>query len=255
MSGALTDKVGVIFGAATGIGRATASAFAYEGARLVLADVAVDALAETAELARASGADVIVSTVDVRDGSAVGAAVLSAVERFGRLDCGVNVAGFEGNELVPMLEASDDNFDAIIGVNLKGMWTCMRHELRELVAGGGTIVNMASTAALVGFPGLAAYSASKGGVLALTRAAALEYAAAGVRINAVCPGAVDTPMRQRVTERRVGAAQPDVSAVPGTVIGVGSPEEIANAVVWLSSDASSFCTGHGLVVDGGYTAR
>jgi len=246
----LDGKAAVITGAGSGIGRATALAFAAAGARVVVSDVDVAGGEETAAAARAAGGTMHFLRCDVRSGPEVEALVAHAIDRFGRLDCAVNNAGIEGT-LAPIGEASEETAARVLDVNLMGVWRCLHAELPRMVAqGGGAIVNTASVAGLVGAGGLAPYVASKHGVIGLTKTAALEYAAHGVRVNAVCPGLIQTPMVDRLE-----AASPGVTAALLAVkpMGrLGSPAEVAAAVVWLCSDAASFTTGHALTVDGGY---
>jgi len=169
------------------------------------------------------------------------------VETYGRLDCAFNNAGIEETSLLPTAESTEENWDRVIGTNLKGVWLCMKYELAQMVKqGSGAIVNTASVGGLVGFEGIGAYVASKHGVIGLTKTAALEYATAGIRVNAVCPGVIRTPM----------LADAEALLAPLEPMGrIGLPEEIAEAVVWLCSDAASFVTGHPMVVDGGILAQ
>jgi len=247
---ALDGKATVITGGASGIGRATALVFARAGVRVVVADVDVAGGEETAAAARAAGGTMHFLRCDVRSGTEVEALVAHAIDRFGRLDCAVNNAGIEGT-LAPIGEASEETAARVLDVNLMGVWRCLHAELPRMAAqGGGAIVNTASVAGLVGAAGLAPYVASKHGVVGLTKTAALEYAAHGVRVNAVCPGLIQTPMVDRLE-----AASPGVTAALLAVkpMGrLGSPDEVAAAIVWLCSDAASFTTGHALTVDGGY---
>ncbi len=253
---ALAERAAVLFGAGTGIGRATAIAFARAGASLVLADIAEDALDLTLALALDEGATAHGMVADIRDASAVEAAVRLAVDEYGRLDCAANIAGREAPTLADTASITDEDWDSTIDLNLRGTWTCMKHELRQFVAQGtgGSIVNMSSIGGLVGLPGSAAYAAAKGGIIQLTRTAALEYATQGIRVNAVCPGTIDTPMMERHHARHPGRDSGAAAALQ-PMNRIGGPAEIAAAVVWLSSDGASFVTGHPLVVDGGYTVR
>ncbi|MGE3447538.1 MAG: SDR family oxidoreductase [Microbacteriaceae bacterium] len=255
-SDAFAGRSVLVVGAATGIGRATALAFAAAGADLVVADVAAEALDETWELCRKEGAQAERVVVDIRDAAAVEAAVALAVASFGRLDCAANVAGREAPNIVDTASITEADWDATIELNLRGTWNCMRHELRQFdVQGqGGSIVNMSSIAGLVGLPGSAAYAAAKAGIIQLTRTAALEYAERRIRVNAVCPGTIDTPMMARHQARHPNR-NPAIAAALQPMNRIGQPAEIADAVVWLSSDGASFCTGQALAVDGGYTVR
>jgi NAD(P)-dependent dehydrogenase (short-subunit alcohol dehydrogenase family) len=251
MDRSFEGKVVLVTGAAGGIGRATAVAFGRRGARVVIADVAD--LAATAAEVRGAGAEVLAVTCDVSRDDDVRALVARAVERFGRLDCAYNNAGIEG-EPAATHECSEENWDRTLAVNLKGVWLCLRHEIPQMLKqGGGTIVNCASVAGLVGIAGLPAYEASKHGVVGLTRTAALETVKQNIRINAVCPGAILTPMLERFMASSPEARATVVASEP---IGrIGKPEEIAECVLWLCSDASSFVTGQALAADGGWTVQ
>jgi NAD(P)-dependent dehydrogenase (short-subunit alcohol dehydrogenase family) len=251
MDRSFEGKVVLVTGAAGGIGRATAVAFGRRGARVVLADVAD--LAATAAEVRGAGAEVLAVTCDVSRDDDVRALVARAVQRFGRLDCAYNNAGIEGQPAATH-ECSEENWDRTLAVNLKGVWLCLRHEIPQMLKqGGGTIVNCASVAGLVGIAGLPAYEASKHGVVGLTRTAALETVKQNIRINAVCPGAILTPMLERFMASSPEARATVVASEP---IGrIGKPEEIAECVLWLCSDASSFVTGQALAADGGWTVQ
>lgn len=250
MTRALADKAAIVTGAASGIGRATVLAFARAGARVVAADVDADGGEATAAAARGEGADVTFVSCDVRSGAAVDALVAHAVARFGRLDCAANNAGIEGM-LAPIGDCPEAAAAQVLDVNLMGVWRCLHAELPCMAAqGGGAIVNTASVAGLVGAGGLAPYVASKHGVVGLTKAAALEYAARGVRVNAICPGVIQTPMVDRLAAASPGVIEALLAVKP--MGRLGTPEEVAAAIVWLCSDAASFTTGHALTVDGGY---
>ena len=250
MTRPLEGKATLVTGAASGIGRATALAFARAGARLVVADVDADGGEATAAAARAEGADAAFVRCDVRSGADVEALVTATVARFGRLDCAFNNAGIEG-DLAPIGETSEEVAARVLDVNLMGVWRCLHAELPRMAAqGGGAIVNTASVAGLIGAGGLAPYVASKHGVLGLTKTAALEYATSGIRVNAVCPGVIQTPMLDRLEAARPGVVEALLAVKP--MGRLGSPDEVAAAVVWLCSDAASFTTGHALTVDGGY---
>lgn len=247
------NKVILITGAASGIGRAMAVAFARQGARLALADVDASGLQETVNLANKEKAEAIAITADVSKSADVKRMVDEAVAKFGRLDAACNNAGIEG-EQAPTAECTEANWDRVIGINLKGVWLCMKYEIPAMLKqGGGAIVNMASVAGLVGFAGIPAYVASKHGINGLTRAAALEYATQGIRVNSICPGVIDTPMIVRFTHGDNEARQQMEAMHP--MERMGRPEEIAAAAVWLCSDEASFVTGHAMPVDGGLTTR
>jgi len=246
-------QVAVVTGAGSGMGLATVQAFAEAGAAVVLADTNEQALRAATDELTAAGHQALGVTCDVSAEDQVGALVERAVTTFGRLDMAFNNAGIQ----VPPSDAADEpaeNFDRVNAVNLRGVWTCMKHELHQMRRqGSGAIVNCSSLGGLVGLPGRASYHASKHGVIGLTRSAALEYAPRGIRINAVCPGTIETPM---VTDM---IAKGDLSvpdAVANQPIGrLGRADEIATAVLWLCSPGASLIVGVALPVDGGYTAR
>jgi len=255
MAGGLHGRVALVTGAASGIGRASALALAAAGARVVVTDVTVDAGRETVDLLEAAGGDAIYVAADVSQAGEVQRLVTTAVQTYGRLDCAHNNAGIEGTVPVgtPFHEYPEAEWDRVLAINLKGVWLCMQAEIGQMLTqGGGAIVNTASVAGLVGGFG-ADYTASKHGVVGLTREAALEYASRGIRVNAVCPGVIRTPMADRVFTRRPELQQAWLASEP---IGrFGTPDEIAAAVAWLCSDAASFLTGVALPVDGGWVAR
>ena len=246
-------RVTFITGTASGIGRAASRLFAARGSRLVLADIDCEAGEAVAEEIRGTGAEAIFVETDVADDAAVGRAVATATERFGRLDYAYNNAGLSGppNFVADMPE---DQWRRTIDVMLTGVFLCMRHQIPALLAsGGGAIVNCASGAGLIGFPGQSAYVASKHGVIGLTRAAALEYGSQGIRVNSICPGTARTAMVEDVV-RETPALQQELEALH-PIGRIAEPEEIAEAALWLCSERSSFVLGTALSVDGGYVAQ
>ena len=248
---AFAGKVAFVTGASSGIGRATALAFARAGAAVVVADVDAKHNQETADLITEIGGQALAVTCDVTNSQEVASALGQTMETFGRLDAALNNAGIE-QPVAPLADISGEEFQRVIGVNLRGVFTCMQQEIPLMLAnGGGTIVNTASGAGVTGIAGQSAYCASKYGVVGMTKAAALDYADARLRINVVCPGIIQTPMMDRFTG---GTDEGRARVIAQEPIGrMGTPEEIADAVLWLSSDASSFVVGHALVVDGGQT--
>lgn len=251
--GELTGKVAIVTGASTGIGRAAAMALSAEDAAVVLADVDEARGQAVREEIHHKGGEAIFVRADVSDDSQVASAVLQAVSTFGGLDLAFNNAGIEGIQAVTH-ECTLENWNRTLAVNLSGVWFCMRHEIPAMLKrGGGVIVNNSSVAGLVGFGGIPAYTASKHGIIGLTRTAALEYAEQGIRVNAVCPGVIDTEMIDRFTGHQSEAQAALLATEP--VGRLGRPEEIADAVVWLCSSRSSFVTGQAIAVDGGFVAR
>ena len=257
MAGQLDARVALVTGGGSGIGRASAVVFAREGAKVVVTDVDEDGGQETVRLIEAAGGTAMFVRADVSQAAEVAALVEQAVSTYGRLDCALNNAGIQG-DIKQTAECSQENWDRIIATNLTGVWLCMKHEIPHMLnQGGGAIVNTSSNFGLVGSNGMPAYSASKHGVLGLTKTAALEYAKSGIRVNAVCPGPVQTPLVDKVL-----AAQPElgdqiIKAIEARepVGRMGQPEEIAEAVVWLCSDAASFVTGTAMSVDGGFVTQ
>ncbi|MBS1967945.1 MAG: SDR family oxidoreductase [Chloroflexi bacterium SZAS-1] len=252
MNASMVGKVALVTGAGSGIGRAAARLFAQHGAAVAVADIDAAGGQATAEQITHDGGTSVFIRADVAHADDVQAMIAQVVAQFGRLDYAHNNAGIEGR-VAPLLECDEAQWDRIIAVNLKGVWLCLQHELRQMLAqGGGAIVNTASVAGLVGTAGMAAYAASKHGVVGLTKTAAIEYARAGIRVNAVCPGFIHTPMVERYT---ANDAQANARLARAHAIRrLGTPEEVAEAVVWLCSDAAAFVTGHALAVDGGLVA-
>lgn len=245
------NKVALVTGGASGIGRATALAFAKKGAKVAVVDWKEND--EMVGLIKELGSEAIFIKCDVSKTDDVKAMVAQTITAFGRLDYAFNNAGIEGAS-APTQDCSEENWDKTIGVNLKGVWLCMKYEIPEILKQGkGAIVNCASVAGLVGFAGLPAYVASKHGIVGLTKTTALECATQGIRVNVVCPGVIQTPMIDRLT----GKTKEGIERFKGfEPIGrFGLPEEIANAVVWMCSDEASFVTGHVMAVDGGFTAQ
>jgi len=256
MPGQFNTKVAVVTGAASGIGRATALAFAREGANVVVSDVAAQGGEETVRLIKQAGGEATFVTCDVSQAEEVKALVTKAVDTYGRLDYDINIAGIEGTP-APTADYPADVWSKVIGINLTGPYLCMKYAIPQMLTqGAGVIVNMASILGVVGFATAGAYAAAKHGLVGLTKVAALEYATQGIRVNAVCPGFIETPM---VMERGLAAgSHPEVYqqiAALHPMKRLGKPEEIAAGVVWLCSEAASFVTGQTLIVDGGYTAQ
>lgn len=247
----LNDKVALVTGGAMGIGKTTAQIFAREGARIVVVDIEAGGGEETVRLIKAAGGDALFVKCDVTKAMEVKAAIKKTVDTYGRLDCAFNNAGIG----IPgtTVECSEEDWDRVLEVNLKGVWLCMKYELSQmLIQGGGVIVNTSSAGGLIGTPGIAAYTASKHGVVGLTRTAALEHVTAGIRVNAVCPGSVPTPMLDPVVNHPEMKAMLESKHPMGRF---GTTEEIAEAVVWLCSDRASYVTGVAFPVDGGVTAQ
>jgi NAD(P)-dependent dehydrogenase (short-subunit alcohol dehydrogenase family) len=253
MAGWLTGKVALVTGAGSGIGRASALTFSREGAKVVVADVVIEGGEETVGMIKKAGGEALFVRADVSQAAEVEALINTAVATYGRLDCAHNNAGIAG-KATTIADSTEESWDRTIAINLKGVWLCMKYEIPQMLKqGGGAIVNTASDAGLIGVRRGGAYVASKHGVVGLTKTAALEYAKAGIRVNAVCPGPIDTPMLQRGASRFPQVVEKMVAAQPGGRL--GRPEEIAEAAVWLCSEAASFVTGHALPVDGGYMAQ
>ena len=251
METAFKNKVALITGGSFGIGKATAIAFAKKGAKVVVVDWVEDK--ETLNAIKSLGGEAIFIKCDVSKTEDVKAMLEKTIATFGRLDYAFNNAGIEGSNAITH-ECTEENWDKTVGVNLKGIWLCMKNQIPEMLKQGkGVIINCASIAGLVGFLGLPAYVASKHGVIGLTKTSALEYAKLGIRVNAVCPGAIKTPMIDRITGNKKEVEEQFAGMEP---IGrLGQPEEVANAVLWLCSDEASFVTGHAMAVDGGWVAQ
>ena len=250
----LQDRIALVTGGAGGIGRATALAYAREGAKVAVADLNGAAARDVAAEITAAGGEAIGIEVDVTKAAQVEAMVQKVVQHFGRLDVAFNNAGIEIEHL-PLAKASEEDFDRLMAVNVKGVWLCMKHEITQMLAqgSGGAIVNTSSVGGVIGAPRQPIYGATKHAVLGLTRAAGVEYARKGIRVNAVCPGIIDTEMTERALAREPKRAAYVEQAHP---IGrLGQAEEIARAVVFLSSEDAGFVVGHPLLVDGGMTAR
>src|SRR5437868_894223 len=248
------NQVALVTGAASGLGLATAKAFAESGASVVLADTNEKAVRSAAEQLSTQGHKTLAIKCDVADDAQVEAMVERTVATFGRLDAAYNNAGVQ-NVIAEAADASREDFDRVMSINLRGVWSCMKFELRQMLKqGSGAIVNCSSIGGLVGGPKRGTYQASKHGVLGLTKSAALEYAARGIRINAVCPGLIWTPMADQMVAAGQGEA---LRAMEKSIpMGrVGRPEEIADAVLWLCSEAASYVTGQSISVDGGFIMR
>lgn len=248
----LNQKVALITGGTTGIGRDTAVLFARHGAKVVISGRREAEGKEAVALAKSAGGETIFVQSDVSKSADVQSLVKKTVDTFGRLDIAFNNAGIEG-QWVPLVEQTEENWDQVQNINLKGVWLSLKYEIQQMLkqGGGGAIVNMSSVAGLIGAAGAGVYIASKHGVLGLTKTAALEYAANGIRVNAVCPAVIETAMAERAfgdpaVSKRMLAMHP---------LGrFGKPVEIAEAVLWMCSDKSSFMTGHEIVLDGGMLA-
>jgi NAD(P)-dependent dehydrogenase (short-subunit alcohol dehydrogenase family) len=246
------DKIAIVTGASFGIGQATAIAFAKRGAKVIVADWLEDKEKATLKAIEATGSEAVFIKCDVSKSKDVKLLIDQVMSKYGRLDFAFNNAGVEG-AMGQTHECTEENWDHTIGINLKGVWLCMKNELPIMQKQGfGVIVNCASVAGLIGFPGLPAYVATKHGVIGLTKTAALENAKMNIRVNAVCPGVIKTPMIDRITGKQKEVEKQYESMEP--VGRMGQPEEVAEAVIWLCSDTASFVTGVSLPVDGGWIA-
>jgi NAD(P)-dependent dehydrogenase (short-subunit alcohol dehydrogenase family) len=249
-----TGKVAFVTGGANGIGRAAALAFAREGASVAVADVSEEGNRETARMIEELGGRALAVRCDVTKVADVKEALDKTIEAFGRLDFAFNNAGVEPRKPAATAEYEEEEWDRILDINLRGVFLCMKHEIPLILKqGGGAIVNTSSGAGVIGIKGSPAYTAAKHGVIGLTRAASLDYAAQNIRINAVCPGYIDTPMMDRFTG---GTPEGRAKVIAEEPIGrMGKPEEIAAAVLWLCSNTAAFVVGHALVIDGGQTIQ
>ena len=251
----LNTKVAIITGAGMGMGAATARVFAGYGAKVVVSDINAAAAEETAETVRAQGGDALVIACDVGEEEQVKALVDQTVRHFGRLDCAVNNAAITPDSL-PIAEADMEIWDRVIRIDLRSVMLCMKYEIRALLAqgSGGSIVNVSSVSGVRPQPHNSAYVAAKHGVIGLTKTGSLEYAGQNIRVNAVLPGAINTPMFRDALEAN-GFQESDFAAALSLFGRIGKPEEVAEASAWLCSDASSYVTGHSLAVEAGYLTR
>lgn len=249
----MKNKVALVTGAAAGIGRATAILFAKKNINVVISDVDEKGLQETADLIRKEGGEVLSITADISKTAEVENMVNKTVDHFGRLDYAINNAGIEG-PMATTAEYTEEDWDRVLNINLRGQWLCMKYQIPAMLENGGSIVNVSSILGKVGFADAPAYTAAKHGLIGLTKTAALEYSDQGIRINAVCPGFIETPMLERagITSDEEAKEQ-TISLHP---IGrLGESDEVAEAIVWIASEKASFISGHSLMVDGGYIAR
>ncbi len=249
----MKDKIILVTGGSSGIGKACALAFSRAGAIVtIVADINQEGLDQTVSEMQGDGHSI---RLDVSKPAQVKNLIDEVVRKYGRIDCAINNAGVEGS-LATTTDCTEENWDKVLGVNLKGIWLCMKYEIPQMLKqGGGAIVNMSSVLGLVGLPGYPAYVASKHGVVGLTKTAALEYAQTGIRINAICPGAVRTPLMNRMISDNPGVISEELLVSLEPIGRVANPEEVADAAVWLCSPSSSYVTGIALPLDGGFTAR
>lgn len=250
MAAIMTGKVALVTGGSSGIGQATALHFAREGARTVVAARRTSEGEHTVQMIKNGGGEAIFVNTDVSKASEVQSLVAMCLETYGRLDYACNNAGIEGT-IGPTIDCREEDWDAVIDINLKGTWLCLKYEIPPMIAqGGGAIVNMASVGGLIGFPGFGPYVATKHGIIGLTKTTAMEHAQHHIRVNVVCPGLIDTPMGDRAMGGRGTDLEQFVLSLK-PMRRRGTPEEVAEAVIWLCSDAASFVTGHSMIVDGG----
>jgi len=248
------EKVALVTGGGSGIGRATALAFAREGAQVVIGNRNVERGEETVSMIREAGGTASFQRTDVVVAAEVEALVDHAVKTYDRLDVAFNNAGIEGDVKPTLIDHAEANFDLVMDINVKGVWLSMKYEIPQMLkTGGGAIVNCSSVAGVIGFPGIGIYSASKHAVIGLTKAAALEYSAQGIRVNAVNPAVIDTEMVDRLAD--VMNMKKEEMTTFHPIGRLGQVEEVAEAVLWLCSDKASFVTGHSMMIDGGFTAR
>ena len=250
MANLLKDKVATVTGASSGIGRATAVAFAREGAKVVVSDVDVEGGEETVDIIKKNGGEAFFIKADVSDKDEVELFIQKAVEKYGRLDCAFNNAGISGPQS-KTADYKESEWDSVIGVNLKGVWLCMKYQIPQMLENkGGSIINCSSILGHVGFENAPAYVTSKHGVNGLTKAASLEYSKEGIRVNAVCPAFIKTPLLDALDDELLNQLK-----MLHPIGRLGEPEEVAEFVVWLASEKSSFVTGRALAVDGGFLSR
>lgn len=251
--GKLDGKVAIVTGGGSGIGRASAHLFAREGAQLVVVDIDGARATAVAEEIAAAGGRAMATAADVSQPEHAEAMVRAAVDAYGRLDVLFNNAGIDGEPGL-LADSSIENWRRVLAVNLTGVYLGMKFGIAAMLrTGGGSVINTSSVAGLVGFPAVAAYCASKGGVIQLTKSAALDYARQGIRVNAICPGVIETPMVQKVAETAPAMIEMVKEQTP--VGRMGAPEEVASMALFLASDDSAFCTGAVFVIDGGWVAR